>query len=197
MIQVNFSIQDIQIYQSGELPTEAIKIETPKDMDEMIKKASPIAMVLCLFLFIIMFMKTMYYKTVVISPIFILFGFFVGFLLLIVHEWLHGIVYPKDALVTIGKLRGKLTFVALASYPLSRKRFIIMSLLPFLLGILPLFLFILSPAEFKALNGFTFGMACMGMVSPFPDVYNVFLVLKKADKKDRILFYKDDMYKIK
>lgn len=32
-------------------------------------------------------------------------------------------------------------------------------------------------------------MACMGMVSLFPDVYNVFLGLKKADKKDCILFY--------
>ena len=38
-------------------------------------------------------------------------------------------------------------------------------------------------------------MSCMGMVSPFPDVYNVFIVLKNANKKDAIMFYKNDMYK--
>lgn len=41
-----------------------------------------------------------------------------------------------------------------------------------------------------------FGMAGVGMVSPFPDVYNVIVVLKNANKKDAIMFYKDDMYKV-
>lgn len=41
-----------------------------------------------------------------------------------------------------------------------------------------------------------FGMSCMGMVSPFPYVYNVFIVLKNANKKDAIMFYKNDMYKV-
>jgi len=31
-------------------------------------------------------------------------GFAFGFLLLIIHEWLHGIVYPKEADVTIGRM---------------------------------------------------------------------------------------------
>ena len=41
-----------------------------------------------------------------------------------------------------------------------------------------------------------FGMACMGMVSPFPDVYNVIVVLRNTNKNDAIMVYKDDMYKI-
>lgn len=52
------------------------------------------------FLFIAMLCKTIICKTVVISPIFILVGFAFGFILLIIHEWLHGIVYPKEADVT-------------------------------------------------------------------------------------------------
>jgi len=51
-------------------------------------------------------------------------------------------------------------------------RFVIMSLLPFVLGVLPLAVFVISPAENQLLNGFMFGMACMGMVSPYVDVYN-------------------------
>ena len=118
------------------------------------------------------------------------------FLLLIIHEWLHGIVYPKEADVTIGRIKGKTTFVALASYPLKRNRFILMCLLPFVLGLVPFILFVISPAEFRVFNGLNFGMACMGMVSPFPDVFNVLVVLRNSEKSDSIMFHKNDMYKI-
>jgi len=196
MIKIVWSINDINKYQTGNLLDGAVKIETPQSVGELMKKAVPIAVILCVILFIAMLCKTIICKTVVISPIFILVGFAFGFLLLIIHEWLHGIVYPKEADVTIGRIKGKATFVALASYPLKRRRFIVMCLLPFVLGIIPLLIFIVSPAEYRELNGLMFGMSCMGMVSPFPDVYNVFIVLKNANKKDAIMFYKNDMYKV-
>lgn len=116
--------------------------------------------------------------------------------MLIVHEWFHAICYPQDAKVTIGKLKGKLVFVALASYTIKRKRFIVMCLMPFILGIIPLLIFICSSPENTALNGLMFGMACMGMVSPYPDVYNVILMLKQTRNNDKIMFYKDDIYRI-
>ena len=148
MIKIVWSIKDINKYQTGNLPDNAIKIETPKSVDELMKKALPIAVILCVLLFAAMLGKTIVCKVVVISPIFILVGFALGFLLLIIHEWLHGIVYPKDADVTIGRIKGKTTFVALASYPLKRDRFILMCLLPFVLGVIPFILFLISPAEY-------------------------------------------------
>ena len=99
-------------------------------------------------------------------------------------------------MVTIGKIKGKISFVALASYPLKRSRFIIMCLLPFILGIVPLLIFVVNSPGYRELNGLMFGMACMGMVSPFPDVYNVIVVLRNTNKNDAIMFYKDDMYKV-
>ena len=39
-------------------------------------------------------------------------------------------------------------------------------------------------------------MSCIGMVSPFQDVYNVITVLRRSEKNDSIMFYKNDMYKI-
>ena len=196
MIKIVWSINDINKYQTGNLLDGAVKIETPQSVGELMKKAVPIAVILCVILFIAMLCKTIICKTVVISPIFILVGFAFGFLLLIIHEWLHGIVYPKEADVTIGRIKGKATFVALASYPLKRRRFIVMCLLPFVLGIIPLLIFIVSPAEYRELNGLMFGMSCMGMVSPFPDVFNVLAVLRNSEKSDLIMFYKNDMYKI-
>lgn len=196
MIKLIAQIENINEYQTGNLPENAERIETPQSMEAILKKTSPIAVILCIVMFITMFCKTILNHTVVINPVFVLIGFIMGGLLLIVHEWLHAIVYPKDAAVTIGKIKGKLIFVALASYPMKRNRFILMCLLPFLLGIIPLIVFIVSPVEFKVLNGLMFGMACMGMVSPFPDIYNVIIVLRQANKKDKIMFYKDDMYKV-
>ena len=196
MIKLRMSIEDINEYQTGTLPKNAVKIETPQSIEEMMKKATPIAAILCVLMFVTMLSKTVMNKTVVISPIFVLIGSCLGFICLVIHEWLHGIVYPREAQVTIGKIKGKITFVALASYPLKRSRFIVMCLLPFVLGIIPLLIFIVSPAEWRELNGLIFGMACMGMISPFPDVYNVIIVLRNANKKDAIMFYKNDMYKV-
>ena len=196
MIKLKMSIEDINEYQTGILPENAVKIETLQSIDEMMKKAAPIAVILCVLMFTTMLCKTIVNKTVVVSPIFILFGFCIGFVLLVVHEWLHGIVYPQNASVTIGKMKGKISFVALASYPLKRSRFIIMCLLPFILGIVPLLIFVVNPPSYRELNGLMFGMACMGMVSPFPDVYNVIVVLRNTNKNDAIMFYKDDMYKV-
>jgi len=196
MIKLKMSIEDINEYQTGKLPENAVKIETPQSIDEMMMKAAPIAVILCVLMFVTMLCKTILNKTVVVSPVFIFIGFCIGFVFLMVHEWLHGIVYPKDALVTIGKRKGKISFVALASYPLKRSRFIIMCLLPFILGIVPLLIFVVNPPGYRELNGLMFGMACMGMVSPFPDVYNVIVVLRNTNRNDAIMFYKDDMYKV-
>ena len=109
---------------------------------------------------------------------------------------MHAIVYPKEAQITIGKLKGKMVFVALASYPLNRARFILMCLLPFLLGVIPLTLFLLASPHATVFNGLVFGMACVGMVSPYPDVYNVILVMRQSSRNDKIMFYGDDLYKI-
>lgn len=43
MIKIVWSIKDINKYQTGNLPDNAIKIETPKSVDELMKKALPIA----------------------------------------------------------------------------------------------------------------------------------------------------------
>ena len=190
------SIDNVCKYQRGELPASAQKLDAPATTEEMMKKSAPIALILCAVMCLTMFLKTFTSKSMVIFLPAVLGGMLLGFLLLIIHEWLHAIVYPAKAKVIIGKLKGKMIFVALSSFPLKRSRFIIMCLLPFLLGIVPLSLFVLSSPKETVFNGLMFGMACMGMVSPFPDVYNVILVLKQSKNTDRIMFYGDDIYRI-
>lgn len=74
MIKLKMSIEDISEYQTGILPKNAVKIETPQSIEEMMKKAAPIAAVLCVLMFVTMLCKTVMNKTVVISHVFILIG---------------------------------------------------------------------------------------------------------------------------
>ena len=195
MIRFQSVIQNISDCQDGELPHSAQKLDMPPD-DKLMKKAAPIAACLCAVMFVSMFLKTFFNKSLVIHPVGVLIGAAAGFLLLIVHECLHAVVYPGKACVTVGRLKGKFVFVALASFPLRRSRFVLMCLLPFVLGIVPLSLFILSPAENRLFNGIMFGAACLGMVSPFPDVYNVIRVLKQTKSSVSIMFHNDSVYRI-
>ena len=78
MIKLKMSIEDISEYQTGILPKNAVKIETPQSIEEMMKKAAPIAAVLCVLMFVTMLCKTVMNKTVVISHVFILIGFCLG-----------------------------------------------------------------------------------------------------------------------
>lgn len=196
MIAFKSSIENPSEYQQGPLPPGAIRLDTPASIDKMMKKAAPIAVGLCLLMPVSLFCKTWWHHAMVLFPPAILGGVLIGLALLIVHEWLHAIVYPREATVTLGRLKGKMVFVALASYPLKRSRFVLMCLLPFLLGLLPLAAFVLSPADNTVLNGMLFGMAYIGMISPYPDVYNVLLVMRHTQREDALLFVGDDLYRI-
>lgn len=196
MIAFKPSIENPSEYQQGPLPPGAIRLDTPASINEMMKKAAPIAVALCLPTPVFLFCKTWLHHAMVMFPPAILGGVLIGLGHLIVHEWLHAIVYPREATVILGRLKGKMVFVALASYPLKRRRFVLMCLLPFLLGLLPLAAFALSPADSTILNGVLFGMACIGMVSPYPDVYNVILAMRQTQREDALLFVGDDLYRI-
>ena len=196
MIKYVKIIDNIGEYQCGKLPATAQRLDAPATTEEMMRKSAPIAVILCAVMSLIMCMKAFASKSMVVFLPAVLGGFFLGFLFLIIHEWLHAIVYTGKAAVTIGKLKGRLVFVALASFPLKRSRFIVMCLLPFLLGVIPLILFVLSSPRNTIFNGLLFGMACMGMISPYPDVYHVILVLQQSKNTDKIMFYRDDIYRI-
>ena len=187
-------IKDAAGYQRGKLPENAVKMDMPGTIGEMMTRALPFVIPSIVILCTTMFVKTWMSRAVVIDPLFVLLGFAVGFLLLFAHELLHAAAYPSGAEVTIGIMPKQLAAVALVSYPLSRGRFAFMSLIPLLLGAAPLAAFAVSPPEMRAFNGFMFGVSIMGMASVYPDVYNVYQVLNQVPKGASVQFYGDDMY---
>lgn len=181
-------------YQKGHLDRNASKMVLPVTMKEMMIKALPFAIIPFGVIFLSLFVKTFLAAKVVINPVSFFLGFILGFAGLFVHEWLHAVVYPKEATVYIGFIQNCFAAVALASFPLKRYRFILMSLLPLILGILPLVLFWFSPTEWIIWNGFLFGFSIMGLISPYPDYYIVYQVLKQTPKGCHIQNYGDDTY---
>ncbi len=57
MITLKKSIENINDYQCGNLPAYAKKLEAPTSIDDMIKKAFPIMLVMCLIMVSSMFIK--------------------------------------------------------------------------------------------------------------------------------------------
>ncbi len=190
-------VQNTADYQSSVLPATAVKLDMPDTMREMMLSAVPFLIPSVVIIVFSMFFKTFSAGQPVIAPLYVVLGFLLSFFVGIpLHELLHAIVYPKEATVYIGIMPKQFTAVALASYPVSRKRFILMSLLPIVLGVIPLIIFLISPETNRELNGVMFGLMIMGLISPYPDYFNVFQVLKQTKKGCSLQFEKDDLYAI-
>lgn len=111
---------------------------------------------------------------------FIPLGIILGILSCFLHELLHALPQPKDAKVHIGFIPRNFMFYMKCPAPLKRSRFILMSLLPIVLGLIPLVIFLLSSS--LILNAIMWPMAMIGLVSPSPDYLNVFEVLRQVPK---------------
>ena len=178
-------------YQVGELSKNAKKMNMPTTSKEMMIKALPFIIPALVILFLSVYFKS---GEFFLLRLYIIIGVLLGFLALIIHELLHAIVYPKNANVYIG-IAKPITFVALASYPLKKEKFILMCLLPYILGIIPLILFWIMPITDMKIHSILFGLSAMGLGSPYPDLFNVYQ-LKQTPKNCKIQFYKDDTYYI-
>ncbi len=176
---------DINKYQKCSIDNKLNPINSDKDNIQL--KAIPICIVLIVLCNILLFTKV-FSSTIKINPLFMIIGFVIGILLLFVHEILHGVVYPKKAVVSIGFVP-PITFVALGSCPMNKSRFVLMCLLPFILGIIPMILFLL--VNDSAMCCLLFGIMCIGLISPYPDVYNVYQIIRKVPKGKKVLFYED------
>lgn len=180
-------IKENEISKYQKYVTDEKMISISSDKDNIQIKAIPICIFFSMLCALVLFLK-IFNSSIRINPILAVIGFLISFLLLVVHEILHGIVYPKNVNVSIGFIP-PITFVALASYPMSKKRFILMCLLPFVLGIIPLLILIIS--DNSILCSLCIGLMFMGMISPYPDVYNAIQVFRKVPKNKKVLFYED------
>lgn len=179
-------------HQSPPVPQNAIKL---RDSEGFIGKSVPLMiapMILCVSA---MILKAYINRESPITPLFLFPAFLIGFIIALpLHELAHAVCYPKEATVWVGLCIRKVAAYAISYYPLTKRRFVIMSLAPAVLGIIPLIVFICFPMTMKPLLTICFVSALFGLVSPAPDYMDIICVLRKAPRGAVICDSTDGLY---
>lgn len=115
------------------------------------------------------------------NPLYMPLGLLLGAALIPVHEYLHAVCYGAGHTVYVGVCAEKCAAFAVCHEPVTRRRFILMSLAPVLLGLLPLAVFLLAPPG-ALVSGVCVPSGIMGMLSPMPDYMDVWLALRQMPR---------------
>ncbi len=135
--------------------------------------------------YFLIFVKWVWLGEMEAHPAYMPLGILLGLGLIPVHEYLHALCYPKDCTVYVGICLEKCAAFAVCHAPISRRRFIGMSLAPVLLGVIPLAIFLLAPPS-ALLSGICIPSGIIGMLSPMPDYMDVHLVCRQVPRNGTI-----------
>ncbi len=185
------------LHSCAEIPQNAVKL---RNADGFIEKALPYGVAPTVICMLAVFLKAFINKQPPLEPLFLIPAFIIGFLIALpFHEFMHALCYPKGATVWVGLCLRKIAAYAISYYPLTKTQFIIMSLAPSLLGIVPLVLFIVIPISMKPLLTICVIPAFMGLISLAPDYMDIKSVIKNApnnaliqDTTDGLYYYKPE-----
>lgn len=179
-------------HQSPPIPQNAVKL---RDAEGFMGKSVPFMTVPIMICMLAMVLKAYINRESPISPAFLFPAFLIGFMIALpLHEMAHAICYPKEATVWVGLCIRKIAAYAISYCPLTKRRFIIMSLSPAVLGLVPLIGFICIPITMKPLLTVCIVSAIFGLVSPAPDYMDIISVLKKSPRDAVICDSQDGLY---
>lgn len=160
------------------LPENAVKISQP---DDIVKGSTPYMILPCAVCMASVFIKSRMAGDFLLDLWFMPLGFLIGFLVAMpLHEFLHAVCYPRGATVYIGVCLKRLRAYAVSFSPVTKRRFIVMSLAPALSGVAALGVFSLCPFGLKPLLTISMVSAFMGLISPAPDYMTILHVLRQA-----------------
>jgi len=163
------------------LPNNAKRIERP---DNIFKSSMPYGILPLIFSYAIIYIKWFVIGERAMNPIYVPLGIILGLLLMPVHEVLHGVCYKKGQKVYIGICLKKFAAFAVCHEPISKRRFIIMSLMPMLLGIIPLAIFCLHPKQLFREYVFRWGLLVC-----FPRCQIIWMSTLFANKYLKVLWF--------
>ena len=175
------------------LHENAVRIKTAGNV---FRDSIPYGIPPMLICFLAVFLKAFLNREPPIDPVFLLPALVIGMTVALpLHELMHAICYPKHAVVWVGLCLRKVAAYAISFCPITRRRYVIMSLAPSLLGIIPLISFILIPVSFKPLLTFCIVSAFTGLISPCPDYMDIIAVMRQTNKDNMIQAANDGLYK--
>lgn len=179
-------------HQSPPVPQNAIKI---REGEGFIKGAIPFGMLPMMICTVAIVMKAYFNQEPPISPIYLIPAIAIGLIIALpLHEFAHAVCYSKEATVWVGLCIRKMAAYAISYDPLTKSRFIVMSIAPAVLGMIPLIGFFFIPITMKPLLTICMVSAFMGLISPAPDYMDIVNVLRKAPPHALICDSQDGLY---
>lgn len=146
-----------------------------------------------LFCIAIIYIKWNWLGTKMVCPALVPVGLIIGLLMMPVHELLHAVCYREGQTVYIGISLEKIAAFTVCHEKISRRRFIVMSLMPMVLGIIPLSVFIIAPPS-PIISAICIPTGIIGMLSPMMDYMDVHMVHRQVPKGAFIQSQNDGFY---
>jgi len=167
----------------GNLPDNAVKFKEPETPAKLNLVASLFIIPVIIIIGIVVYIKIQLGASVDFSHMFNIWGMLLALLMIIPHEFLHAIAFPRDAAVEVWySLKNSMAFV-FSTCPTSKSRFIFLSLLPnMIFGFIPLIVWIFIPIEFILISKIVLSFATFSLLMGIGDFLNVFNAVTQMPK---------------
>ena len=160
----------------GALPANAVKFIEPDNFNQFFTKAALFIIPSVLAIMLLMYLSYLLHGALVFDITWI--GIALYFLTLLPHEILHALCFGKNAEVEL-YIASMALFVT-STQPISKARFIFLSLFPSLLfGWLPMLIWVILPHN-EIYSNHLFTFATLSIVTGIGDYLNVFNALRQA-----------------
>ncbi|WP_186580340.1 DUF3267 domain-containing protein [Aquibacillus kalidii] len=157
----------------GNLPPDAVKFKEPDSMLQLNVVASLFVIPVFILIGLAIFLKSLLTDNIFEMGIFNFWGIILAFLMILPHEFLHAIVFPKNKEVELWFSPASLMAFVVSTAPISKARFIFLSLLPNLVfGVLPLLIWIFLPYDL-VITDLVFSFASFSLLFGIGDYLNV------------------------
>jgi len=167
----------------ADLPERAVKFKEPDSMLKLNLIASLFVIPVIILIILAIALKSYLFGEDIYMVYFNLWAIILALLTIFPHEVLHAICFPKDQKVQLWLMPAFLGAFVVSTAPISKRRFIFLSLLPnIVFGLLPLIIWIFLPIESEfAASILTFSVLCLLFgVGDYLNVFNAIWQMPKG-----------------
>ncbi|MFP4660954.1 MAG: DUF3267 domain-containing protein [Halanaerobiales bacterium] len=168
--------------EKANLPEDAVKFREPDSPAKLNLISSIFIIPVIIFVVIMIYLKRMIGILDGFPEFINIIGLLLAYLMIIPHELIHAAMFPEKAEVSVWySLKNIMAFVH-STYPMSKKRFIWMSLLPSIVfGLIPLIIWLFIPESYGN-SDIILSFAFFSLLLGVGDYLNVFNALRQMPK---------------
>lgn len=186
--------KNTDVIPENNLPKGAVPFKEPKSIEGATLISAVFSVIALALIFLLSLLLGLVRNFNAIDSFFNLYGLALFFITIIPHEILHAVCYPKEAEVNIYILPKKFCACIWSASPVSKRRFVIMSIFPYLiLSVLPVLILFIIPHE-ERIVGALIGLASYSSIGCGVDLFNAFAALTQMPPESKEVLSKINSY---